>query len=285
MSIKQTYTTTNNEVKYVLLENDIEKIDISNKMIKLIDLSPLRSCTCLQELILRENQLQTIDLSSLAPCATLQNLDLSSNQLQSIDLSPLSSCASLQSLALDRNELQSIDLAPLEICSGLSFLGLAQNNLDSIDFYPLGPRILQVNLNENPIETLDITPITGSYVSDDARFRTSWLNTGTYRETASEGDPTENEDQSNLLTALYHNASYERPQRLCHWSFLQKIIDKAMSDRRIQLDFLYAMGLGDYGFVDKDLKDTFHAMKQARSRESAVNQITPILLEEIQSAA
>jgi hypothetical protein len=68
------------------------------------------------------NQIQNIDLSPLSSCSSLQELDLGGNQLPSIKLGPLKKCVKLQFLDLRDTQLRIVNVTPLFECSSLDSL-------------------------------------------------------------------------------------------------------------------------------------------------------------------
>ena len=101
----------------------LKRIDLSDNLIQVIDLKPLRGSSELIELNLRGNQLRQIDLTPLSSCTKLKKLNLASNQLESIDFNPLSTHTKLEVLNIGVNPLQNgIDLTPLKSCRNLTIL-------------------------------------------------------------------------------------------------------------------------------------------------------------------
>ncbi len=127
MSIKLTYTTGKRNLDVTAMESieftkDVEEIDLIDKRITSIVLTPLSACTNLRKLNLSENLLQNIDLAPIKSATNLHTLLLYENKLQNIDLSPVSFCSNLQDLDLSHNNLQNIDLSALKSCTNLQQL-------------------------------------------------------------------------------------------------------------------------------------------------------------------
>jgi len=74
---------------------------------------------------------------------------------------------------------------------------------------------------------------------------------------------------------------YSSPSRLYSWSFLYKIIEQFKNDYRIQHDILAALDLADYGFIDRDLTDTFLAIAPETSTEDVREILIKFLVEKI----
>ncbi|MHA1416781.1 MAG: leucine-rich repeat protein, partial [Candidatus Heimdallarchaeaceae archaeon] len=105
-----------------------QKINLSNKNIKSIDLSNLALCTNIEVIDLSANQLEEIELTPIVN-TELETVILSENSLKSIDLSPLAQCTNLEELILAGNELEEIDLSPLSQCTKLEELSLFVNKI------------------------------------------------------------------------------------------------------------------------------------------------------------
>lgn len=101
----------------------LKRIDLSDNLIKVIDLAPLTGCAALEVLNLRGNELKQIDLTPLSSCTNLKRLNLASNQLESIDFNPLRKHTELEFLNIGVNPpLKGVDLTPLKSCSNLDIL-------------------------------------------------------------------------------------------------------------------------------------------------------------------
>ncbi|MBD3408501.1 MAG: leucine-rich repeat protein [Candidatus Lokiarchaeota archaeon] len=101
MDISLMYTDEVGRERVARFDRTVKEIDLSDRGVKVIDLSPLSSCSSLKKLSLSDNQLEGIDLYPLSSCTSLQILRIDRNKLQRIDLSPLSSCTSLETLEVD----------------------------------------------------------------------------------------------------------------------------------------------------------------------------------------
>ena len=272
------------------LRKNLQTLKLGYNPLKTIDLTPLRSCTDLRYLELDIMQLQSIDLAPLESCPNLQRLRLGENQLESIDLTPLKSCPHLAELSLKENRLKSIDLAPISSCvehyafyldlSGNCFqsidlstlqslwtlreLNLSKNNLHDVNMSPLFKcaSFQKLDLRENELQSIDITAL---LKLEDVKLigqqkLTSWL-----RPTREFGNP--------LI--------YSRPTHLYPWPFLYEVAIQFPNDLRIQHDILAALGLADYGFIDRDLTDLLLSISPATSTDDAQAIISQVLLNEI----
>ncbi len=157
------------------------KLNLSNNRLGTLNLSPLKSCKELTLLVLSGNLLSRLDLTPLSECANLEFLYLSNNRLTGLDLAPLRSCLNLQVLNLSDNQLSALDLTPLSSCQNLESLSLSKNRLTVLVLAPLmnspnlelqldGNQLTQldltplvmikgIDLRENPLRTLDVTPL------------------------------------------------------------------------------------------------------------------------------
>jgi len=110
----------------------LQKLNIGyNRELTSIDLSPLSTCTRLEELDLMATSLTSVDISPLAECTNLWILSFWDSELESIDLTPLSSCIYMEKLFRCANELTSIDLVPILEFEHIRLLYLDYNNLDA----------------------------------------------------------------------------------------------------------------------------------------------------------
>ena len=194
----------------------LEKLNLTQNQLQIIDLSPLEAHRSLQQLFLNGNKLQTIDLSSLNTCTNLEYLTLDANELKSIDLSPLTSCSKLIAITLIGNNIESIDLSPVASCSNLGHVDLQSNKLQSVDLTPLIFR-----LNESRV----------SIILDDNCISHSWL----------------------YLEEKEKTTVYKSPTGTYPWPFLLRVWASFRRDFRVQQDILFALGLGNYGFIDCNL--------------------------------
>ncbi|MFW9863764.1 MAG: leucine-rich repeat domain-containing protein [Candidatus Thorarchaeota archaeon] len=240
-------------------ESVIAEIDLSSRNIVSIDLAPLSVCANLRKLNLSYNKLQTIDLSPLSSCISLQNLGLYNNQLQSIDLSPLKARTSLQVLNLGSNLLTAIDLSPLSQCTNLRILAVSENQLPNIDLSPLYTcsNLEQFSAGQNRFVHTDVTPLSNNV-----------------------GLPYKEEEES-ISWLRREGSKYGRPQKVCSWSFLYRIVKQHDTDFRLQQDILYALGLDEYGFFDCDLRDLFLSIPPDTSIESVREEVVNELISQI----
>jgi len=90
-----------------------QKIDLTTRAAKKIDLSSLERCKRLVTLNLSNNMLEQLDLHPIKDNQTLSEIRLENNHLPSLDLWPLHRCRSLNKLNLTMNRLQSLDITPI----------------------------------------------------------------------------------------------------------------------------------------------------------------------------
>jgi hypothetical protein len=238
----------------------LEKLFLYYNRVGSIDLEPLRNCTQLQFLMLYGMALETINLEPLSACTQLRKLELNLNQFKSIDLEPLRNCSNLKELDLTSNDLESIDLSSLSSCTKLLDLKLSYNELTSIDLTPLYtfPHLRYITLSGNKLESIDVTPVKTRLKIWSDTVPLSWLKT--------------------------EWGLYKRPKGPYPWSFLYKVADHEGSDIRVQQDILSALGLGDYGFIDCDLRDMFLSIHPDTSLKTAIDHVRSRIVEEILNA-
>jgi hypothetical protein len=145
------------------VENGITAIDLSN-------------ATAITELDLHQNNLTTLDLSKLA---ALDKLTIGVNNFETIDLSAnteltsfdanctadgnltsldLSKNTKLTTLKANNNKIQTIDLSKNLSLKNVYLLG---NGLTAVDFGENTTAKIYISLNNNKLETLDVTALTG----------------------------------------------------------------------------------------------------------------------------
>jgi len=237
----------------VSFKDDVTKINLGEREISHIDLSPLSKCTDLKALSLRKNLIQEIDLSPLHDCRKLSFLDLSHNRISTIDLSPLSDNQYLRRLWLNNNQLQVIDLAPLGSCPNLVVLDLECNKLEHLDVTAL---IWKYKF----AETLDVLHHGANFIADN--FST-WL------------------DSRHSEVWQARTAHYSRPLGVYPWSFLHEAVKRFKKLRRVQHDILLAMGLGEYGFIEGNPVKLFLSIPPSTPLEKAREQVIPFIVKEI----
>jgi len=243
---------------------DTTRINLNSKGISKIDLTQIRFHPCLRELYLADNKMTGIDLQPLSTAKNLQILDVSSNQLKKIDLSPLHSCTSLNYIDLSDTSMTRVDLSPLESCTNLQFLKMSMNRLRNVDLSPLSSctNLHSIELFRNKLRKVDVTPLENCPAVETDRGTSSWVDWG-----------------------LPSDATYERPSRTYPWTFLYQIAHRFGVDYRVQQDILLAMGLGDFGFVDINLRDIFLSIPQDSDLETARNIVICTLLKHLASSA
>lgn len=263
MRIKLKYTTTKGKERTIKLEKNPIKIDLRDAGVTTIDLTPLQNCSTLQTLILSNNQLQHIDLSPLSSCSNLSEVYLDKNQLEDI---VFPSWNNLRVLNLQKNHLVNFDLRSLRDCHfpKLKILNLVQNRIKSIDLIPLRfcEGSWQLEMGGSKGLKVDVTPVFDREDVGVVGFFPiySWL-----------------PNRASTIGA----PRYSRPMQLYPWDFLYHVISEFPHDYRIQHDVFYALGLGDYGFVDRDLTELVLSLGPLTSTEDAREVIAKVLLQEI----
>ncbi|MFW9963858.1 MAG: hypothetical protein ACFFCX_09865 [Candidatus Sifarchaeia archaeon] len=90
-----------------------------------------------QKIDLTTRAAKKIDLSSLERCNRLVTLNLSNNMLEQLDLCPIKENQTLSEIRLENNHLPLLNLWPLHRCRSLSKLNLTMNRLQSLDITPI----------------------------------------------------------------------------------------------------------------------------------------------------
>jgi Leucine-rich repeat (LRR) protein len=278
---------------------NLQELRMSNNNLRTVDLSALSSCKELKTLSLDDNPLQSIDLTPLSSCSDLQTLSMNMCKLSSVDLTPLSSCVNLRSLSLHNNQLHSIDLSPLRFCTGLRHLELFRNRLQSIDLTPLssGTRLKYLSLHTNQIDSIDLSPLSScrslsnlglTYDRNPTnQFKVldvTPLSGRTWEELRRhfiDYDESLPPDCAVISWLDKSGTMYHRPTTTQNWSFLHQVAKRRTSNKRVQQDILYAMGLADYGFIDYNLKNLLLSIPPKASIEEAREQVTEALVSEI----
>ncbi|MFW9967034.1 MAG: leucine-rich repeat domain-containing protein [Candidatus Thorarchaeota archaeon] len=267
MTITLTYTNDYGDRCSRSFERDVETIKLFSKHIEHIDLAPLTSCPSLALIDLGQNQIRDIDLQPLSSCLSLEKLNLNTNLLQSIDLTPLSSCSSLKTLTLAQNEFKQIDLSPLSSCLHLEHLELGVNYLRSVDLTPLlsCSKLRSLSLAYNRIKKVDVTALC------------------TKPRLLFQRQKPKNAIVYSWLPRLFLGelASYDRPATQYSWTFVHQVARNSWNDRRVQQDMLLSVGLGRYGFIDRDLSSLFSEIPPDMNLEMAQGRVLPAVLEAI----
>ncbi|MCK5150696.1 MAG: hypothetical protein KAQ65_02595 [Candidatus Thorarchaeota archaeon] len=92
-----------------------------------LDISPLSGCTLLRNLVLRDNKLVGLDLTGLSEHIDLQRIDLRKNHLQSLNVDPLANHLKLEKFTLEENPLLVLDISALITCRGLKEVSLSRH--------------------------------------------------------------------------------------------------------------------------------------------------------------
>ncbi len=125
------------KTRVLSVNNSATRIEFTNKGIASIDLTPIRQCLRLRDLLFYGNDIVQLDLAPLVGCTMLQTLVLRENRLQEIDLSPLSEHIQLVRIDLRKNQLQSLSVDPLANKRMLEKFTVDGNPLIEIDISAL----------------------------------------------------------------------------------------------------------------------------------------------------
>ncbi|MDF1538540.1 MAG: hypothetical protein P1Q69_06525 [Candidatus Thorarchaeota archaeon] len=107
------FVDTKGKTRVLSVNDSATRIEFTNKGIASIDLTPMRQCLRLRDLLLYGNDIPQLDLTPLAGCTMLQTLVLRENRLQTLDLSPLNEHIQLIRIDLRKNQLQSLNVDPM----------------------------------------------------------------------------------------------------------------------------------------------------------------------------
>jgi hypothetical protein len=69
------------------------------------------------------------------------------------------------------------------------------------------------------------------------------------------------------------------------WSFLSRVLSYHPGNWRVQQDVLLAMGLGDFGFIDADLGETFMSFSSDSSLDEIREEVAPIFIQRLVDGA
>ena len=236
-------------------------LGLSSNSLEAVYLDPLRRCPYLLYIVLSKNKIRRIDLEPLVAARKLEELTLSKNRLADLDLSPIRNCPQLKYLKLDGNEIGSVDLSPLRNCTNLKQLHLQGNRLQTIDLVPLRhiQGLQSIDLTKNPLKKVDVTPI---YLRTDKRSINEVIKQSLVK---SDVKPTVWISRF----AFEAKATHSRPALTRDWKFLHSVASEYGESRLIQLNILWALGLGYFGFVDHDLLDIILSCSSDASYEEA----------------
>ena len=250
------------DLRFAASLQEMRRLDLMTTTLEAIDLEPLRKCSVLESLSLKMNTFQSIDLTPLRSCMGLQEIDLMMNRLNDVDLSPLSGKANLRHVGLGGNGLGEVNLAPLGSCPRLQKIDLTSCDLRTLDLYPLFScgKLSELYLKSNSLSILDITPLLSrpDILADDACKMHSWIR--------------------------MEKASYQRPVPTDSWRFLRSVAELGLESRRIQHDFVYAMGLAKLGFFARDLEELLLSIPSETTMEEAREQVVEVLLFDVIAA-
>ncbi|MHA2022256.1 MAG: leucine-rich repeat domain-containing protein [Candidatus Thorarchaeota archaeon] len=272
------------------IDDTTTRINLNGKGITQVDLTPIRSYTSSREIYLADNKIECLDLDPLSSCTDLQYLDVSDNPLQSVDLLPLRSCTNLGYLDISNTRLTQVDLSPLGFCKNLRIFKMSMNQLQDVDLSPLiSCKVLRsIDLSYNGLLNIDLAPLSSSINLQEVNLENNLLQRVDVSSLKFGPDiKTDHGTSSWLNWGLSSDAIYERPLKKYPWTFLHQVVshDVFGFDFRIQQDILVAMGLGDFGFVDCDLRDIFLSIAQDSDLEKACEILVPILVEHILASA
>ena len=118
---------------------------------KQLDLAPLASLRCIENLSLLNNNI--VDISPLAGLTSLKRLALGWNHIQ--DVSPLAGLQSLESLGLWNNDIY--DVSSLSGLGGLTYFDISHNGVSDVSCAASMPNLSELWINDNQIT--DLSPI------------------------------------------------------------------------------------------------------------------------------
>jgi len=128
-----------------------------------------------------------------------------------------------------------------------------------VDFTPLykHPDFKAVHFAGSLIDRMDVTPLTHN---PNYHF---WLGCTKY-------------------SWLIRNwAVYDRPEKIYSWDAIHHLAENQFHDRRVQQDILLALGLREYGFIDRDLTQLLRSIPPDTPQDDAKKRITKVLVKEI----
>ena len=118
---------------------------------KQLDLAPLASLRCIENLSLLNNNI--VDISPLAGLTSLKRLALGWNHIQ--DVSPLAGLQSLEFLGLWNNDIY--DVSSLSGLGGLTYFDISHNGVSDVSCAASMPNLSELWINDNQIT--DLSPI------------------------------------------------------------------------------------------------------------------------------
>jgi len=137
-----------------------ERIDLSDRGLKFLDISQLCKCKNLKFLNIQNNKLSEIILPSAFKSNKLGGINLNYNSLDKIDLGSFSTCPNFTVLGLSNNKFTSIDLSPLKNNKEVLVIFLNANRLKEIDLSPLvNSKLYGLMLNNNKIKSINLEPL------------------------------------------------------------------------------------------------------------------------------
>ncbi|MHA1449150.1 MAG: leucine-rich repeat domain-containing protein [Candidatus Hodarchaeales archaeon] len=150
-----------NEAFYIFINNSGCQIDLHEKNLYEIDLSPVISFNKLTHIFLGGNHLDIVDLKPLGNITYLELFDLSKNNLNEINLDFVRSTYHITTIILNSNRIRNIDLTPLENCKSLQYFDLSNNKIQNIDLsaFKLCLDLIKLDLSHNSIRKIDIFPL------------------------------------------------------------------------------------------------------------------------------
>jgi len=121
------------KTRVLSVNNSATRIEFTNKGIALIDLTPIRQCLRVRDLMLYGNEIVELDLAPLSGCTMLQNLVLRENKIRELNLSPLREHIELVRIDLRKNQLQTLNVDPLANKRSLEKFTIEGNPLIELD--------------------------------------------------------------------------------------------------------------------------------------------------------
>ena len=161
------------------------------------------------------------------------------------------------SINLQGKQISQIDLTPLDQFTNLEKLDLSNNQIQSIDLSPFssGVNFLNIDLTNNPLPSIEIPSDSIKIACDDKTTPHSWF--------------------------CISDCVYDRPTNMYPWPFLQKMAKDPETDFRTQQDILAALGLKEYGFIDKNMQSIFTSIPPQTPTLEVREQLRPILKDAI----
>jgi len=161
------------------------------------------------------------------------------------------------SIDLHGKQISQIDLAPLYQFINLQKLDLSNNQIQFIDLSPLssGANFLTIDLTNNHLSNIEVPSDRINITCDSKTTTHSWFPIA--------------------------NCVYDRPTNMYPWPFLQKMAKNPKADFRTLQDILAALGLKEYGFIDKKMRSKLISIPQKTPIQDVKEKIRRILRDSI----